>query len=157
MAAALDDLGAEAPFCLWVRGAADLGGSLGAVGRASSGRARPPPTASGSRSTWRTGSAAAGVCVVSGGAYGIDAAAHRGAVAPGRPTLVLLAGGVDRAYPAGNARLLEAVVGAGGALASEVPPGQPADQEPVPAAQPADRRGGQGDGRRRGGVAVRGA
>ena len=35
----------------------------------------------------------------------------------------VLAGGVDRAYPAGNARLLDAVVGAGGALVSEVPPG----------------------------------
>jgi DNA processing protein len=36
---------------------------------------------------------------------------------------VVLAGGVDRAYPAGNARLLEAAVDAGGALLSEVPPG----------------------------------
>ena len=36
---------------------------------------------------------------------------------------MVLAGGVDRAYPAGNARLLEAVVEAGGALVSEVPPG----------------------------------
>jgi DNA processing protein len=63
------------------------------------------------------------VCVVSGGAYGIDAAAHRGAVARGGRTVVALAGGVDRAYPAGNARLLDAVVEAGGALLSEVPPG----------------------------------
>jgi DNA processing protein len=60
---------------------------------------------------------------VSGGAYGIDAAAHRGAVARGGRTVVILAGGVDRAYPAGNARLLDAVVEAGGALLSEVPPG----------------------------------
>ena len=69
------------------------------------------------------GLTADGVCVVSGGAYGIDAAAHRGAVARGGRTVVVLAGGVDRAYPAGNARLLDAVVGAGGALVSEVPPG----------------------------------
>ena len=100
------------------------------------------------------GLADAGGCVVSGGAYGIDAAAHRGALARGGPTLVVLAGGVDRAYPAGNARLLESVVAAGGALVSEVPPGDPADEEPVPPAEQADRRGGPGDRRRRGGVAL---
>lgn len=55
--------------------------------------------------------------------YGVDAAAHRGALAGGGPTVVVLAGGVDRAYPAGNARMFEAVVEAGGALVSEVPPG----------------------------------
>ncbi|WP_421733248.1 DNA-processing protein DprA [Cellulomonas sp.] len=120
--AALDDLGAEAPFCLWVRGASDLGrssaGSVAIVGSRAA-------TSYGERVAFdlADGLAGAGVCVVSGGAYGIDAAAHRGAVARDGRTLVLLAGGVDRAYPAGNARLLEAVVGAGGALASEVPPG----------------------------------
>ncbi|MDM7832699.1 DNA-processing protein DprA [Cellulomonas edaphi] len=66
----------------------------------------------------------AGACVVSGGAYGIDAAAHRGALARGGGTVVLLAGGVDRSYPAGNARLFETVVSSGGALVAEVPPGR---------------------------------
>lgn len=47
--------------------------------------------------------------VVSGGAYGIDAAAHRGALAAHGPTLAVLAGGVDRMYPRGNAGLLAQV------------------------------------------------
>ncbi|WP_172191127.1 DNA-processing protein DprA [Actinomyces faecalis] len=62
-----------------------------------------------------------GAVVVSGGAYGIDAAAHRGALRSGR-TIAVSAGGVDRLYPAGNAVLLEEVV-AHGALVAEVPPG----------------------------------
>ena len=119
---ALDDLGAQAPFCVWVRGEPDLGAvlapSVAVVGSRGA-------TSYGERVAFdlADGLTAEGLCVVSGGAYGIDAAAHRGAVARGGRTLVVLAGGVDRAYPAGNARLLEAVVGAGGALVSEVRPG----------------------------------
>nr|WP_315095959.1 DNA-processing protein DprA [uncultured Cellulomonas sp.] len=119
---ALDDLGAEAPFCLWVRGAADLGAALERSAAVVGSRAA---TSYGERVAFdlADGLSSAGVRVVSGGAYGIDAAAHRGAVARDGRTVVVLAGGVDRAYPAGNARLLEAVVGAGGALVSEVPTG----------------------------------
>lgn len=119
---ALDDLGTSAPFCLWVRGEPDLGAVLTSSAAVVGSRAA---TSYGERVAFdlADGLAAEGVCVVSGGAYGIDAAAHRGAVARGGRTLVVLAGGVDRAYPAGNARLLDAVVGAGGALLSEVPPG----------------------------------
>jgi DNA processing protein len=118
---ALDDLGAEAPFGLWTRGAADLGPSLRQSVAVVGSRAA---TTYGERVAFdlADGLAGEGVCVVSGGAYGIDAAAHRGALTRDGRTLVLLAGGVDRAYPAGNARLLEAVVGAGSTLASEVPP-----------------------------------
>lgn len=119
---ALDDLGAQAPFCVWVRGEADLGTVLALSAAVVGSRAA---TSYGERVAFdlADGLAAEGVCVVSGGAYGIDAAAHRGVVTRGGRTVVVLAGGVDRAYPAGNARLLEAVVGAGGALVSEVPPG----------------------------------
>lgn len=62
-----------------------------------------------------------GVVVVSGGAFGIDAAAHRGALRSG-PTLSVSAGGVDRLYPTGNADLLHAIIDTG-ALVAEVPPG----------------------------------
>lgn len=70
-----------------------------------------------------------GVCVVSGGAYGVDAAAHRAALrrhealssAPA-PTVAVLAGGLDRFYPAGNEPLLRAL-GETGLLLSEMPPG----------------------------------
>lgn len=67
--------------------------------------------------------AEAGVAVVSGGAYGIDGAAHRGALtAAGAPTVAVLACGVDVAYPKGHDRLL-AQVAAEGLVVSEVPPG----------------------------------
>ncbi|EYR62130.1 DNA transporter, partial [Actinotalea ferrariae CF5-4] len=69
------------------------------------------------------GVVAAGRVVVSGGAYGIDAAAHRAALAADGVTVAVLAGGVDRLYPAGNARLLLALQDGVGALVSEVPPG----------------------------------
>lgn len=62
------------------------------------------------------------VAVVSGAAYGIDAAAHRGALAGAGPTVAVLGCGVDVAYPAGHARLLQRVAEAG-TLVSELPPG----------------------------------
>ena len=64
-----------------------------------------------------------GVGVVSGGAYGIDVAAHRGALASDRtPTIAVLACGVDVAYPRGNDRVLERIASTGLVL-SELPPG----------------------------------
>jgi DNA processing protein len=68
------------------------------------------------------GIAASGWCVVSGGAYGIDAAAHRGAIAAGGKTIAFLAGGVDVAYPRSNELLFRAITETG-ALVSESPPG----------------------------------
>ena len=47
--------------------------------------------------------------VVSGAAYGIDGAAHEGALAVEGVTIAVLAGGVDRPYPAGHASLLERI------------------------------------------------
>ncbi len=64
-----------------------------------------------------------GVTVVSGGAYGIDAAAHRGALTSGRtPTVAVLACGVDVAYPRGHDRLLGRIAEQG-LVVSEWPPG----------------------------------
>ena len=62
------------------------------------------------------------VAVVSGGAYGIDGAAHRAALASDGVTLAVLAGGVDVLYPAGHSALLHRVAGSG-LLVSEYPPG----------------------------------
>ena len=67
----------------------------------------------------------AGVVVVSGGARGIDSAAHTGALESQGPTVVVLACGLDRAYPPENRNLFEQVVNAGGTLISEYPPGTP--------------------------------
>ncbi len=64
-----------------------------------------------------------GVSVVSGGAYGIDAAAHEGALAStGAPTVAVLACGVDVSYPRGNDRLLRRIAREG-LVVSELPPG----------------------------------
>ena len=69
------------------------------------------------------GLAEAGLAVVSGGAYGIDAAAHHGALAArAAPTVAVLACGLDIAYPRGHDRLL-AQIGESGLLVSELPPG----------------------------------
>lgn len=120
--AGLDDLGPTAPMCLWVRGrrdaSASLDRSIALVGARAS-------TSYGERVAvdLAAGLAAHSTCVVSGGAYGIDAAAHRGALAAGGTTVALLAGGVDRAYPVGNAPLLERILEQGGSVLSEVPPG----------------------------------
>lgn len=63
----------------------------------------------------------AGLVVVSGLARGIDARAHRAALAPG--TVAVLAGGQDRIYPASHAALVEAILEAGGAVLAEMPMG----------------------------------
>ena len=63
-----------------------------------------------------------GWAIISGGAYGIDAAAHRGAITAGGGTIATLASGVDRPYPAGNSGMFEEIAEAG-LLISEWPPG----------------------------------
>ena len=60
--------------------------------------------------------------VVSGGAFGIDAAAHRGAMAAEAPTVAVMACGVDRPYPAAHGALFHRIAETG-LLVSEWPPG----------------------------------
>jgi DNA processing protein len=62
------------------------------------------------------------VVVVSGGAYGIDGAAHRAALAADGVTVAVLAGGLDIPYPAGHSGLLHRI-GGNGLLVTEYPPG----------------------------------
>ncbi len=120
---ALDDLGAAAPYCLWVRGAvapeAALSRAIAIVGSRSS-------TAYGEHvaASIASGLADEGWATVSGGAYGIDARAHRGSLAAGGVTVAVLAGGIDHLYPRGNADLLERVLETGAVIA-EQPPGFP--------------------------------
>jgi DNA processing protein len=65
---------------------------------------------------------AEGVAIISGGAFGIDAAAHRATLGAGGRTAAVMAGGVDRLYPAGNEQMLREVAGTG-VILSELPPG----------------------------------
>ncbi|MEW1981528.1 DNA-processing protein DprA [Citricoccus sp. NPDC079358] len=118
-----DDLGPAAPVALWFRGAGSLpcgSSTLAVVGsRDATGYGQSVTR------TLAGGLAARGLTVMSGGAYGIDAMAHRAALASGTgtpPTVAVMAGGLDRYYPAGNEDLLREVV-AQGLLLSELPPG----------------------------------
>nr|WP_091724001.1 DNA-processing protein DprA [Pseudarthrobacter equi] len=122
--AQLADLGIQEPICLWWRGHEQplpaLESSIALVGSRDS-------TSYGASVTGDLAYSLAqrGMTVVSGGAYGIDAHAHRAALAGGSgavPTIAVMAGGVDRFYPSGNEDLLRAVCNRGAVLA-EVPPG----------------------------------
>lgn len=116
----LDDLGAHAPALLWVRGDPAL---LTAASRVSIVGARAATAYGDSVSGELAGDlAATGSIVVSGGAYGIDGTAHRAALGVGGGTVAFLAGGVDRAYPAGHQQLFERIRSAG-AVVSELPCG----------------------------------
>src|ERR1700689_5530983 len=118
----LDQLGQARPYALWLRGNADLRHS-----------SRRPVSVVGSRAATGYGAHVAGEIaadlaergwvIVSGGAYGIDAAAHRGALATQGITIAVLACGVDFPYPAGHAELF-ADIAAHGLVISEWPPGR---------------------------------
>lgn len=116
---ALDDLGAQRPIGIWALGcwppaAVDMISVVGARACTTYGS-----YVGGAISA---DLASAGVAVVSGAALGIDAAAHRGALAVGGPTVAVLACGIDRVYPRAHEVLLRAIADRGAVL-SELPPG----------------------------------
>ena len=67
--------------------------------------------------------AARGMLIVSGMARGIDSAAHKGALAAGKPTLAVWGTGADVIYPKENKKLAEDILATGGAIVSELPLG----------------------------------
>ncbi|MDT0321239.1 DNA-processing protein DprA [Streptomyces millisiae] len=118
----LDDLGPARPVGLWVRGPCSLRfvalRSVAVVGSRAC-------TDYGAHVAAEFAGALAerGWAVVSGAAYGVDGAAHRGALAVGGPTVAVLACGVDVGYPAAHRELLDRIAG-GGLLVAELPPGE---------------------------------
>jgi len=117
----VDELDHGAPLALWVRGDPGrlplLSRSVALVGaRAASGYGEHVALES------AAGLSDRGFAIVSGGAYGVDAAAHRAALSSEQVTVAFLAGGVDRLYPAGNDDLLKRVA-RHGLLIAELPPG----------------------------------
>jgi DNA processing protein len=120
----LEDLADRQPYALWLRGNADLRfnclRSVAIVGSRAA-------TAYGSyvAAELAASLAARGWAVISGGAYGVDASAHRGALGADGVTAAVLACGVNMPYPAGHKDLLDAVA-AQGIVVSEWPPARTA-------------------------------
>ena len=120
--AGIDTLGDRAPVALWAKG--NTGLLIGQVWDRLTVTGARASTGYGEHVTTElVQSAVADSRVVfSGGAYGIDGAAHRAAIASDGSTVAVLAGGLDRPYPAGHTDLLTRV-GKEGLLLSELPPG----------------------------------
>ncbi len=118
----VNGLGDHAPVALWARG--DTGLLAGPVWDRLTVTGARASTGYGEHVTAELvqSAVADSRTVLSGGAYGIDGTAHRAALASGGSTIAVLAGGLDRPYPAGHTELL-ARVGTDGLLLSELPPG----------------------------------
>ncbi|MFD9393873.1 DNA-processing protein DprA [Streptomyces sp. NPDC060000] len=117
----LDELGDARPLGLWVRGRPSLRmwalRSVAVVGARACTEYGAHMAA-----TLSAGLAEQGWVVVSGGAYGVDGAAHRGALGAGGATVAVLACGVDRPYPRGHTALINRIAEQG-LVVGELPPG----------------------------------
>lgn len=117
----LDDLGDARPVGLWVRGRPSLRmwalRSVAVVGARACTQYGAHMAA-----TVAAGLAERGWVVVSGGAYGVDGAAHRGALGSGGATVAVLACGIDQSYPRGHAELIGRIAEQG-LVVGELPPG----------------------------------
>lgn len=122
---------ANPPKALWVAGRLpDCGQPAVAIvgSRAASGTARDQAR------TFATTLGSRGFAVISGGAFGIDAAAHEGALDADAATVAVLGSGIDVVYPDRHACLFGRIVGAGmGALLTEHEPGTPPRRQHFPA------------------------
>ncbi len=117
----LDDL-ATPPIGLVVKGKVD---SLKTRSIAIVGTRNPTPYGARIASDFAAGFVDREWSIISGGAYGIDTHAHKGALIAEGITIAVIASGIDINYPAGNERLF-AEIAELGAIVSEVMPGTPA-------------------------------
>lgn len=118
----------DPPAGLFLRGSLESGRTRVAV----VGARNCSPAGSEMASALGRGLADAGVVVVSGGARGVDSAAHRGALGAGGPTIAVLGCGIDVSYPRQNRGLLDEIA-RNGALLTEYPPGIPPEPFRFPA------------------------
>ncbi len=98
------------------------------MGLAVVGARKATPYGIGCAKRFASAAARRGICIISGGARGCDAAAHEAALDAGAKTVVFLGGGCDKPYPAEHAALFERVANSGGAVVSE----HPWDAPPLP-------------------------
>jgi DNA processing protein len=113
---------ADPPTLLYIRGNPAL---LGKRGLAMVGSRNATPSGIQTAENFARALAGKGLCIISGLALGIDAAAHRGALSAGGDTIAVIGTGADRIYPARNKELALAIV-EHGAVVSEFPLGTPA-------------------------------
>ncbi len=150
----LDDLAETAPLLLWARGndlRIDLLRSVAIVGaRACS------PYGRVQAETLAAELALFGWAIVSGGAYGIDAAAHQGALAVAGRTVLVSAGGVDKPYPRAHEHLYRRIAQTG-SVVSECPLGAPPARHRFPHQKSTHRSNESWNGSGRGGLEIRGA
>lgn len=114
------------PACLWCRGSLK---SLQTSGVAIVGSRRCSNYGIAQAQTFSKNIASANLTIISGGARGIDAVAHRSALHQGGITVAVLGSGLSVVYPPEHAKLFDSIVGSGGAVISEFPchrPPQPA-------------------------------
>lgn len=117
------DLGDDAPLALWTRGDATLLDELDTKGISVVGARAATGYGEAIAAEWATDLAARERVIVHGAGFGIDGAAGRAALASGGKTVAFMAGGPDRAYPAGHLDLINRIA-ANGLVVSENPPGE---------------------------------
>ena len=112
---------ADPPLLLYVKGRRDL---LNATSLAIVGSRHATPQGINNAEEFANTLSDAGLCIISGMAHGIDAAAHRGALRGQGSSIAVVGTGLDKVYPAANRDLAHALARQG-ALISEFPLGTP--------------------------------